>query len=239
MLNVLLASNAVTMNRNSEDKSLVLVLMGPPGSGKGTHACSLSTHLNLPHISTGDLFREHIRTKTSLGLLAKSYIDQGHLVPDELVLDMLFDRVSQPDCKKGYILDGFPRTVPQAKELDQRLSNKHQLITLNFNLSDEKIIERVAGRIACKRCGRPYHKTFDPPKNEFLCDCCGGAIHQRDDDREEIIRKRLEVYRTQTEPLIAYYAKQKEVLREIDSQNSKEQVFQDVLEALTSPLALR
>lgn len=219
------------------EKPLVVILMGPPGAGKGTHAGPLSLHLGLPHISTGDLFREHIRGRTSLGQKVKSFIDKGNLVPDELVLDMLFERVGKPDCKNGYILDGSPRTLPQAKELDKRLGTHNRVIALNFNLADSVIIARITGRIACKECGKPYHKQYDPPKKEKVCDACGGELHQRDDDREEVIRKRLEVYRVQTQPLIDYYAKQKEVLREIDSENGKDQVFNDVLEALSAQAA--
>ena len=216
----------------TENRPLVVILMGPPGAGKGTHAMPLSQQLGIPHISTGDLFRENIRSQTALGIEAKNYIDNGHLVPDELALNMLFDRVSRADCKGGYILDGFPRTIAQAQALDQRLQDGNQIIVLNFNVSDRALIERVTGRIACKSCGRSYHKRFDPPQSESICDHCGGDLFQRDDDKEEIIRKRLEVYRMQTAPLIAYYSKQKEVLREIDSQKEKAQVFQDVLEAL-------
>jgi adenylate kinase len=234
MLGVLFSGEVSAMNRS--EKPLVVILMGPPGAGKGTHAGPLSQHLGLPHISTGDLFREHIRGQTSLGQKAKSYMDKGHLVPDELVLDMLFDRVAKPDCKNGYILDGFPRTLPQAKELDQRLSHQNRVVALNFNLADPVIIERITGRIACKSCGHPYHLKFDPPKQDMVCDACQGPLYQRDDDKEEIIRKRLEVYRAQTQPLIDYYAKQKEVLREIDSENNKAQVFNNVLEALPATL---
>lgn len=212
-------------------EALVVILMGPPGAGKGTHAALLSQHLGVPHISTGDLFRENIRNQTPLGLSAKNYIDQGALVPDDLVLDMLFDRVAKSDCKSGYILDGFPRTIPQAKALDQRLKG-HRVVVLNFQLQDAVIIERIAGRLVCRDCGRPYHKKYDPPKFSAVCDACQGALYQRDDDREAIIQKRLEVYRVQTEPLIRYYAKKRGVLREIDSRKGKEQVFQDVLEAL-------
>lgn len=244
MLGLLAHNNGSAMSRSecksSENKPMVLILMGPPGAGKGTHAAPLSGQLSLPHISTGDLFRENMRNETALGKEAKSYIDKGNLVPDELVLDMLFDRVAAPDCKGGYILDGFPRTIAQAKALDLRIQDKNLVIVLNFNLSDEAIIERVTGRIACKSCGRPYHKKFDPPQNESVCDHCGGVLFQRDDDKEEIIRKRLEVYRAQTAPLIEHYAKQEGVLREIDSQKDKAQVFQDVLEALpTSNVAIR
>ncbi len=238
MLSALLAGNAFAMNR-TETKPLVVILMGPPGAGKGTHAAPLSEHLGLPHISTGDLFREHIRNQTSLGQQAKSYMDKGHLVPDSLVLDMLFNRVSKEDCKAGYLLDGFPRTLAQAKNLDDRLKNQHAVIALNFKIDDESVIERISGRIACKDCGRPYHKTFDPPKDLKICDHCGGPLYQRDDDKEEIIRQRLEVYRSQTQPLIEYYAKKNNTLREIDSENTKEKVFQDILEALPpSPLVI-
>lgn len=231
MLGVLAAGEMFAISLQ-EGKPLIVILMGPPGSGKGTHAGPLSQQVSLPHISTGDLFREHIRQETPLGVQAKNYIDKGNLVPDKLVLDVLFDRVSKEDCKNGYILDGFPRTMAQAKELDLRLGTENRVIALNFNLPDSVIIERVIGRIACKGCGRPFHKKFDPPKKEMLCDSCGGLLYQRADDREEIIRKRLEVYRVETQPLIDYYAKQKSVLREINSQNEKTQVFHDVMEAL-------
>lgn len=237
MLGVLLSGEAATANRNSENKPLVVILMGPPGAGKGTHAGPLSQHLGVPHISTGDLFRENIRNQTPLGLRAKTFMDKGNLVPDELVLDMLFDRVGKDDCKNGYILDGFPRTIAQAKALDQRLKKQNRVIALNFTLADPVIVERVTGRIACKDCGRPYHKKYDPPKQAMVCNECNGKLIQREDDKEEIIRKRLEVYRTQTQPLIDFYAKQKEVLREINSQNGKEQVFHDVLEAMPMALA--
>lgn len=223
------------MNR-SETRPLVILLMGPPGSGKGTHAGPLSQHLSIPHISTGDLFRENIRNQTSLGKKAKSFIDLGNLVPDELVLDMLFDRVSKEDCKNGYVLDGSPRTIPQAKALDLRLKGTHKIIALNFHLDDSIIVERITGRIACKDCGRPHHKKYDPPRKEMTCDSCGGPLYQRDDDKEAIILKRLQVYREQTEPLIAHYAAQKGVLKQIDSKNSKAQVFSDVLDALPDTL---
>jgi adenylate kinase len=231
MLGVLVAGETSPMSP-AEGKPLVLILLGPPGAGKGTHAGPISHQFGLPHISTGDLFREHIRGQTPLGIQARSFMDKGNLVPDELVLDMLFERVSKQDCKNGYILDGFPRTMAQAKELDQRLGKENRVIALNFSLPDSIIIERITGRIACKDCGRPFHKKFDPPKIDMVCNDCGGPLYQRDDDKEVIIRKRLEVYRVQTEPLIDYYAKQKSVLREINSQNEKAQVFHDVMKAL-------
>lgn len=238
MLGVLLAGNATAMSRTEKNQPLVVILMGPPGAGKGTHAGPLSQQLGLPHISTGDLFRENIRNQTPLGIKAKTFMDQGQLVPDELVFDILFDRVGKSDCKNGYILDGFPRTLAQAKILDQRLASRYQVVALNFNVADPVIIERVTGRIACKQCNRPYHKVYDPPKQENICDSCNVPLIQRDDDKEEIIRKRLEVYRAQTQPLIEYYAQQK-VLQEIDSDRSKEQVFHDVLEALPVPALVR
>lgn len=217
------------------ENPLVVILLGPPGAGKGTHAGPLRQHLGLPHISTGDLFREHIRANSPLGAKAKGYIDAGNLVPDELVLDMLFERVAKDDCKNGYILDGFPRTLPQAKELNKRLGDCNRVIALNFNLPDSVIIERITGRIACKLCGRPFHKKYDPPKEDMSCDSCGGELYQRGDDKEAIIQKRLEVYRRETQPLIEYYTRQKEVLRTIDSENTKDQVFSDVLDALSVP----
>ena len=216
---------------------LVLILMGPPGAGKGTHAAPLSEHLGLPHISTGDLLREHIRGKTPLGLAARSYIDVGKLAPDHLVVDMLFDRTRKEDCKQGYILDGFPRTVAQAEALEARLHG--QLAVLNFNIPDEALIERITGRLGCKSCGRPFHLKFDPPARAGVCDRCGGPLCQRDDDKVEIIAKRLEVYHAQTKPVIAYYSKQPGIFHEIDANQSKELVFQDVLGALSSPLVNR
>ncbi len=235
MFGVLLAGETAAMGRL--EKPLVVILLGPPGAGKGTHAAPLSQHLGLPHVSTGDLFRENIRNNTLLGQKAKSFMDKGNLVPDELVLDMLFQRTGKSDCKGGYILDGFPRTLTQAQELDKRLRTQNRVVVLNFKLSDPVIIERISGRIACKDCGRPYHKKYDPPKVEMTCDSCKGQLYQRDDDKEEIIRKRLAVYRVQTEPLIAYYTAQKGVLREIDSEKEKELVFHEVLEALPFQVA--
>ncbi|MBU6382917.1 MAG: adenylate kinase [Verrucomicrobia bacterium] len=228
-----LSAHASVVSRVESQKPLVVILMGPPGAGKGTHAGPLSVHLGIPHISTGDLFREHFRQQTLLGKQAKEYIDRGNLVPDELVLNMLFDRVSQEDCKAGYILDGFPRTLLQARSLDERLIGKVQLVVLNLNLPDERIVERITGRIACKDCGRPYHKTFDPPKVAAICDVCGGLLFQRADDTVAVVRQRLEVYRSQTAPLIDHYAQQ-HVLKEIDSQNEKGVVLRECLEALPS-----
>lgn len=222
---------AFAMYRSPASKPLVVILLGPPGAGKGTHAAPLSGQLGLPHISTGDLFREHIRNQTPLGKKAKEFIDAGKLVPDELVLDMLFDRISREDCKHGYILDGFPRTLAQAKALDARLKS-NQVIAINFDVPDSAIVERVTGRMMCKDCGRPYHKTFEPPARAQICDSCGGTLYQRDDDKEEVVLKRLEVYHRQTQPVIDYFAEKKDVLHQINSNNKRERVFQEVLEAL-------
>jgi adenylate kinase len=215
-----------------DHKPLVIILMGPPGAGKGTHASPLSQHLGFPHISTGDLFRNSIKTGTALGVLAKGYIDQGLLVPDELVLGILFQRVDQPDCKNGYILDGFPRTIAQALKLEEHLKNLARVVVLNFSLPDSILIERITGRLICKECALPFHKKFAKPKVDLCCDHCGGALYQRDDDKEAIVVKRLEVYRNQTAPLIAHYSKEKGLLVEIDSLKEKEAVFESVLDAL-------
>jgi len=215
----------------------VIVLLGPPGAGKGTHAGPLSEKLSLPHISTGDLFRSHIREQSKLGAIAKSYIDAGKLVPDALALDMLFDRISKSDCAQGCILDGFPRTVAQAEALDQRFKGEAQLVALNFDIPDQALVERITGRIACKECGRPYHLRFDPPKNPTRCDGCGGTLYQRADDTVEIVLKRLEVYHAQTKPLIDYYKQGALRLKNIDSNQRKDQVLNDLLEAVAPHFA--
>ena len=212
--------------------SLIIIFMGPPGAGKGTHAGPLADHLGIPHISTGDLFRHHIRTGTPLGKIANMYIAEGKLVPDELTLDMLFDRLSQGDCQKGCILDGFPRTVPQAEAFERRLSSCSKISVLHFCIDDAPLIQRIVGRLACKQCGTPYHCQFNPPKKLSSCDRCCGSLYQRDDDTEEVVRKRLEVYRLQTKPVIDYYAEKEGVLREICGAGQPDLVFQNVLKSL-------
>jgi adenylate kinase len=206
--------------------------MGPPGAGKGTHAGPLSQYLKVPHISTGDLFRNNIRMGTPLGKIANKYISDGKLVPDELTLDMLFDRLSQDDCKKGCILDGFPRTVPQAEAFERRLGPSSKIAVVHFCIDDASLIERIAGRLACKQCGTPYHVQFSPPKKHAICDRCEGSLYQRDDDTEAVVRKRLEVYRLQTRPVIDYYAEKEGLLREICGAGPAENVFKHVLKAL-------
>jgi adenylate kinase len=191
----------------------------------------LSEHLHLPHVSTGDLLREHIRNKTSLGLKAKLFIDNGNLVSDDLVLDMLFDRMDRPDCQNGVLLDGFPRTVSQARALEGRVGYC-RLVALYFSIANELLVERIVGRIACKNCGRPYHLHFDPPKEKGFCDHCNGPLYQRDDDKEEVVRRRLEVYYRETHPVIEYYAKKENSFRQVESAGNKEAIFQEVLKAL-------
>lgn len=187
-----------------------IVMLGAPGAGKGTHASRLSERYGIPHISTGDIFRENIKNGTDLGKKAKTYMDKGLLVPDDLTCDLVMDRISQDDCKKGFILDGFPRTIPQAEALTKALAAKGEKMdfALNVELEDEKIIKRMSGRISCPKCGAIYHVVSLKPKKEGICDHCGTPLVQRDDDKEETVRKRLEVYHEQTEPLIDYYRKQ-------------------------------
>ncbi|MBI3508050.1 MAG: adenylate kinase [Chlamydiia bacterium] len=219
---------------------MVVILMGPPAAGKGTQATALTDYLGLPHISTGDLFRENIRNQTPVGKTAKAYIDQGKLVPDQVTIDMLFARISHPDCQHGYILDGFPRTVEQARTFHQRLeaqAAKVECVVLNLNADDAELVERITGRMICKGCSKPYHKHYSPPQQEGVCDACGGDLYQRDDDTAAVFTKRLEVYRVQTAPLISYY-QSKGLLKQIPSKNSSDQVFQEVIHALPHTPAL-
>jgi adenylate kinase len=210
----------------------VIILLGPPGSGKGTQAVRLAKQLNIPHISTGDLFRENLSKQTDLGKKVKTFMDSGHLVPDELVLDMLFDRVSKQDCVAGYLLDGFPRTIPQAQSFDAHLSPNDELIVLNLDVADDVIIKRIAGRLSCKSCGAIQHKDFSPPKVEGKCDKCGGELFQRPDDKPEVVKERLRVYHTQTKPLIEYYAK-KNVLHTVNGEQTPDTVAQELTVILT------
>ena len=210
---------------------LALILLGPPGSGKGTHAVPLAQKFGLKHISTGDLFRENMRQQTPLGKQARVFIDEGKLVPDAITLDMLFERIGRKDCLGGIILDGCPRTIAQAKALEEKMGNRYQIAVLQFSILDELLIERIAGRIACGACGAPFHKSFSPPKNAGKCDACGGILYQRADDTEETLRKRLAIYNKETAPLIAYY-EEKDFLHVIDSSQDKSQVFEDILRVL-------
>jgi len=206
-LSLLLASLGgvvLAQDVSAKPNTKVVILLGPPGSGKGTQAIRLTKELGIPHISTGDLFRENISKNTELGKRAKTYMDAGKLVPDEVVLDMLFDRVSRPDCAKGYLLDGFPRTLPQAEALAKHLKDGTDLVVLELEVPDEMIVKRVAGRLTCESCGTIYNRYFSPPSIEGVCDKCQGKLVQRSDDNEEVVKERLRVYHSQTSPLIDY-----------------------------------
>jgi adenylate kinase len=183
----------------------IVILLGPPGSGKGSQALLLKTELNLPHLSTGDILREHVAKQTSLGKIGKSYIEDGRLVPDAIIVDMLLDRIQEKDCEKGFLLDGFPRTLPQAHILESKLKPTDKIFILNFVIRDEEIIARIAGRMICSKCSAPYNLTLSPPKVPNTCDLCHSELYHRADDTEPVIKKRLSVYHEQTAPLIAYY----------------------------------
>ncbi|HQE92445.1 MAG TPA: adenylate kinase [Anaerolineae bacterium] len=187
-----------------------IILLGPPAAGKGTQATRLSEHLHLPHVASGDLFRYNLKNETELGRKAKTYMDQGALVPDDITIAMVLDRLSRPDCAGGALLDGFPRTLAQAEALDKALAEKGVAINgvLNMIVPDDVLIERVTGRRLCRTCGEPYHIKFNPPQKEGVCDKDGGPLYQRDDDTEATVRNRLKVYWDQTSPLIGYYRSQ-------------------------------
>ena len=203
-----------------------IVLLGPPGAGKGTQAAKLVEKYNIPHISTGDIFRKNLKEKTKLGLKAKEYMDKGLLVPDELVVDIVKERLMEDDCVKGFLLDGFPRTVEQADALEEEL-NKLKLKldgVINIEVRDEILIDRLTGRLVCKKCGATFHEKFNKPKKEAICDICGGELYTRDDDKVETVKNRLDVYKNQTQPLIDYYTK-KGMLKTIDGEADTDTVF--------------
>lgn len=210
-----------------------ILLMGPPGAGKGTQAEKLVADFPIPHISTGDMFRAAVKNGTELGKEAKKYMDAGGLVPDEVTIGIVRERLSQPDCVKGFILDGFPRTKEQAAALDDILKDlKIELdAAVNISVPDADLVSRVTGRRICKACGATFHVTFNPPKKENVCDKCGGSLYQRDDDKETTVKKRLEAYHSQTAPLIAYY-KAAGVYKEIDGTQPIDKVYADVVKAV-------
>ena len=210
-----------------------LIMLGAPGAGKGTQAKKIAAKYQIPHISTGDIFRANIKAGTELGMKAKSYMDQGQLVPDEVTIGMLLDRISQDDSKAGYVLDGFPRTIPQAESLTAALKERGEKIdyAVNVDVPDENIVNRMSGRRACLGCGATYHILFNAPKTADVCDTCGEKLVLRDDDKPETVQKRLTVYHDQTQPLIDYYKKEG-ALVEVDGTQDMEKVFQDIVKIL-------
>lgn len=210
-----------------------IIMLGAPGAGKGTQAKMIADTYGIPHVSTGDIFRMNIKNGTQLGMEAKTYMDQGLLVPDELTVRILLDRVGQDDCKDGYVLDGFPRTIPQAEVLEDALSKLGDQIdyAINVEVPDENIIRRMGGRRACLSCGATYHIEHVPPKQEGICDTCGQELVLRDDDKPETVQNRLRVYQEQTQPLIDFYTK-KGVLRSVDGTQDMQDVFGAIKEIL-------
>ena len=232
-----------------------IIMLGAPGAGKGTQAKMIAEKYSIPHVSTGDIFRANIKDQTELGMEAKKYMDQGLLVPDELTVKILLDRVAKDDCKNGYVLDGFPRTIPQAEVLDEAISgNKDGILTdssdaskptgspdtevgggidfaINVDVKDENIVKRMSGRRACLKCGATYHIEHIPPKKEGICDKCGSELVLRDDDKPETVQKRLNVYHEQTQPLIDYYNR-KGILKEVDGSQDMKDVFSAIVAIL-------
>ena len=210
-----------------------IIMLGAPGAGKGTQAKKIAAKYGIPHISTGDIFRANIKNGTELGKKAKTYMDQGMLVPDDLTVDLVTDRIHKDDCKNGYVLDGFPRTIPQAEALDKALSAMNEKLdhAIEVNVPDENIVKRMSGRRACLNCGATYHVVHAPTKVENICDMCGGELILRDDDKPETVLKRLGIYHNQTKPLIDYY-KEEGILTTIDGPAALEDVFKAIIAIL-------
>jgi adenylate kinase len=210
-----------------------MIFLGPPGSGKGTQAKMISEQLSIPQISTGDMLRAAVKEGTPMGLKAKELMDKGALVPDEVVVGIVRERLGKEDCGRGFILDGFPRTVAQADALQQTLMDLGKTLdrVISLVVDGEAVVERIAGRRTCRDCGKMYHVKFDPPRSDGRCDVCGGELFLRDDDREETVRKRLDVYQAQTAPLIDYY-RDKGLLEEVDGMQEIGQVQKQILAAL-------
>ena len=210
-----------------------IIMLGAPGAGKGTQAKQIAAKYNIPHISTGDIFRSNIKNNTELGNQAKKYMDQGFLVPDELTCDLVMDRISWYDCEKGFVLDGFPRTIPQAEALANALTKIGQSMdyAIDVDVPDENIVNRMSGRRACINCGATYHLVFNPTRKEGVCDVCGNDTILREDDKPETVQKRLSVYHDQTQPLIDYY-KEQNILKSVDGTKSMDEVFSDIVAIL-------
>ena len=216
-----------------EDEVMKIIMLGAPGAGKGTQAKMIAAKYGIPHISTGDIFRANIKNGTELGAKAKEYMDKGLLVPDELVVDLVIDRFKEPDCEKGYVLDGFPRTIPQAEALDKALTAIGESVdyAINVEVPDENIINRMGGRRACVGCGATYHVVYSPTKVEGKCDTCGADLIIRDDDKPETVKNRLAVYHEQTQPLIDYYTN-KGIARDVDGTVDMKDVFDAIVAIL-------
>ena len=210
-----------------------IIMLGAPGAGKGTQAKMIAEKYSIPHVSTGDIFRANIKNGTELGKQAQEYMDAGKLVPDELTVKILLDRVAQDDCKDGYVLDGFPRTIPQAEVLEDALNKLGDKIdyAINVDVPDENIVRRMSGRRACLKCGATYHIEHIPPKQEGICDTCGSELVLRDDDKPETVLNRLKVYHDQTQPLIDFYT-ERSVLKSVDGTKDMKEVFNDIIAIL-------
>lgn len=210
-----------------------IIMLGAPGAGKGTQAIMIAEKYQVPHVSTGDMFRANIKNNTPLGVEAKKYMDAGQLVPDELTVKILLDRVAKDDCKNGYVLDGFPRTIPQAEVLEKALSEINDKIdfAINVDVPDENIISRMGGRRACLKCGATYHVEYVPPKKEGVCDNCGEDLVLRDDDKPETVKSRLDVYHKQTQPLIDFY-NERNILKTVDGTQDMKEVFNAIVNIL-------
>lgn len=210
-----------------------LVMLGAPGAGKGTQAALISKKYSVPHISTGDILRDSVARKTELGMKAKAFMDAGELVPDQLVIDIVKERLGREDCGNGFILDGFPRTVTQAQVLQDVLKGMNRKLdaVLDIEVSEDELVRRLTQRRQCRNCGKIYHLTYNPPKDDSLCDKCGGEVYQRADDEETAIKKRLEEYRKKTQPLISYY-QELDISKMIDGAKSTDEVFNDIEKVL-------
>lgn len=204
--------------------ALIVILLGAPGAGKGTQAARLAQARSLAHVSTGDLLRDQVKRGTPLGAKAKGFMDRGEYVPDDLVLDMLAERVAAPDCGGGYVLDGFPRTDVQALALEKRIGGSDHVVVVNLEVSDDSIVERAAGRLSCKQCARVYHRENAPPRKSGTCDACGGELFQRSDDEASVVTERLRVYREKTAPLVRFY-EARGLLVTLDGEESPDAVF--------------
>ncbi len=210
-----------------------IIMLGAPGAGKGTQAKQIAAKYEIPHISTGDIFRANLKNGTELGKKAKEYMDQGALVPDELTCDLVMDRIAEKDCEKGFVLDGFPRTIPQAEALTNALNKIGQSMdyAIDVDVPDENIVNRMSGRRACLNCGATYHIVYNPTKEEGVCDACGNPTVLREDDKPETVQKRLSVYHEQTQPLIDYY-KNMDILKSVDGTQPMDKVFTDIVAIL-------